>query len=72
METKSTFPNLLQNTPVLPVDTTKITISTPMSPKKDWVESKLMIIVPNWIKQNNQQEVDKSFQKILDTINRMI
>ena len=30
-----------------------------------------MIIVLNWGKRSNQRIIDKSFQKILDTINRM-
>ena len=30
-----------------------------------------MIIVPKWNKRNNQRIIDKSFFKLLDTINRM-
>ena len=30
-----------------------------------------MIIVPKWDKRNNQQKIDKSFYKLLDTNNRI-
>ena len=30
-----------------------------------------MISVPKWDKRNNQRKIDKSFYKLLDTINRM-